>query len=169
MIDPRGTRFSAAITVLVLAAVILLAPGPVAAMLLALQTMVFAMGAILGPSAQPHGWIYRALVRPRLKAPSHMEDALPPQFAQAVGLGFALAATVSMLFAWTLGVWIFAGFALLAAALNAIFGFCLGCEIYLRIQHFLPHSAIPPGQRRLDESAEPLWTPRAEAVDVENA
>lgn len=167
MIDPRGTRFSAAITVLVLAAVILLAPGPVAAMLLALQTMVFAMGAILGPSAQPYGWIYRALVRPRLKAPSHMEDALPPQFAQAVGLGFALAATVSMLFAWTLGVWIFAGFALLAAALNAIFGFCLGCEIYLRIQHFLPHSAIPRGsaawtsrRSRCGRRAPKPWTSR---------
>jgi zinc transporter ZupT len=95
-----------------------------------------------------------------------MEDALPPQFAQAVGLGFALGASVSMLFAWTLGVWIFAGSALFAAALNALFGFCLGCEIYLRIQRFLPESAIPSGQRRLDESAEPQWTGRPEVVDL---
>lgn len=166
VIDPRGTRFAAAITVLVLAAVILLAPGPVAAMLLAWQTMVFAMGAILGPSMQPYGWLFKILVRPRLKPPAHMEDALPPQFAQAIGLGFALAASISMLFAWTLGVWVFAGFALFAAALNAIFGFCLGCEIYLRIQRFLPQSAIPPGQRRMDESALPLWTFRPQAVDA---
>lgn len=170
MIDPRGTRFSAALTVVMLAAVILLTPGPVAAMLLAVQTLVFAMGAILGPNLQPYGWLYRTFVRPRLQPPAHMEDALPPQFAQAVGLGFALGASVSMLFAWTLGVWIFAGFALFAAALNAVFGFCLGCEIYVRIQRFLPNGAIPPGQRRLDDSAQPQWTPRAEAVDIpENA
>jgi hypothetical protein len=166
VIDPRGTRFSAAVTVLVLAGVIVTTPSPVAAMLLAVQTMAFAMGAILGPSTQPYGWLFRTLVRPRLKAPSHMEDALPPQFAQAVGLAFALAASVSMLLAWPLGVWIFAGFALFAAALNALFGFCLGCEIYVRIQRFLPEGAIPSGQRRLDASAQPQWTPRAEAVDV---
>ncbi len=143
MIDPRGTRFSAALTVVMLALVILTTPGPVATVLLSLQTLVFAFGAILGPSHQPYGWIFKKLVRPRLKAPDHMEEPLPPQFAQAVGLGFALAASISMLLAWTLGVYIFAGFALFAAALNAVFGFCLGCEIYLRIRRFLPVAAIP--------------------------
>ncbi|MEZ5185145.1 MAG: DUF4395 domain-containing protein [Candidatus Nanopelagicales bacterium] len=138
MIDPRGTRFSAAITSLVLALVIVTVPGPVAAAALSVQTLVFAFGAILGPSAQPYGWLFKRWVRPRLKAPAHMEEPLPPQFAQAVGLLFALAASVSMLFAWTLGVWIFAGFALLAAVLNAALGFCLGCEVYLRIRKFLP-------------------------------
>ena len=143
MIDHRGTRFSAAITVVVLALVIVTTPGPVATVLLSLQTLVFAFGAILGPSHQPYGWIFKKLVRPRLKAPDHMEEPLPPQFAQAVGLGFALAASISMLLAWTLGVYIFAGFALFAAALNAVFGFCLGCEIYVRIRRFLPVAAIP--------------------------
>ncbi|TXH43955.1 MAG: DUF4395 domain-containing protein [Actinobacteria bacterium] len=143
VIDPRGTRFSAAITVVVLALVILTTPGAVATVLLSLQTLVFAFGAILGPSHQPYGWLFKKLVRPRLKAPAHMEEPLPPQFAQAVGLGFALAASISMLLGWTLGVYIFAGFALFAAALNAVFGFCLGCEIYLRIRRFIPAAAIP--------------------------
>lgn len=143
MIDPRGTRFSAAITSLVLALVILTTPGPAAGVLISLQTLVFAFGAILGPGSQPYGWLFKTLIRPRLGAPSHTEDALPPQFAQAVGLFFALAASVSMLFAWTLGVWILAGFALFAAALNAIFGFCLGCEVYLRVRRFIPPPAVP--------------------------
>jgi hypothetical protein len=146
VIDPRGTRFSAAITSGVLALVIVTTPGPVATLLLSLQTLVFAFGAILGPNAQPYGWLFKKVVRPRLKAPSHTEDALPPQFAQAIGLGFALAASISMLFAWTLGVWIFAGFALFAAALNAVFGFCLGCEIYLRVRKFIPAAAMPTQQ-----------------------
>lgn len=147
MIDPRGTRFSAAITTLVLAVVIVTAPGTAAAILLSIQTLVFAFGAILGPGSQPYGWIFKKTIRPRLSAPSHMEDALPPQFAQAVGLGFALAASVSLLFGWVLGVWIFAGFALFAAALNAVFGFCLGCEIYVRIRKFIPAAAMPSSAR----------------------
>lgn len=166
MIDPRGTRFSAVLTVLVLAAVIVTTPSPVATVLLSIQTMVFAMGAVLGPSMQPYGWIFRGLIRPRLSDPTELEDALPPQFAQAVGLGFAMCGLVSAMFSWTLGVWIFAGFALFAAALNAVFGFCLGCEIYLRIQRFLPEGAIPTGQRRMGEVAEPQWVGRAEVVDL---
>jgi hypothetical protein len=166
VIDPRGTRFSATITVLVLAAVIATTPSPAATVMLSIQTMVFAMGAILGPGAQPYGWIFRRLVRPRLSAPKEMEDALPPQFAQAVGLGFALVALVSAMFAWTLGVWIFAGMALFAAALNAVFGFCLGCEIYLRLQRFIPEAAIPPGQRKMGEEAQPQWAGRASVVDL---
>lgn len=143
MIDPRGTRFSAALTTVVLALVVLLTPSPVAAVLISLQTIVFACGAILGPGAQPYGLIFRKLVRPRLSAPKHLEDPLPPQFAQAVGLFFALGASISMLLAWTVGVWVFAGLATLAAALNAVFGFCLGCEIYLLIRRLIPVAAMP--------------------------
>jgi Domain of unknown function (DUF4395) len=166
VIDPRGTRFSAAITVLVLAAVILTTPSPLATVLLSFQTMVFAMGAILGPSAQPYGWIFRKLIRPRLSPPKEMEDALPPQFAQAVGLGFALGAMVCALFVWPIGVLVFAGFALFAAALNAVFGFCLGCEVYLRIQRFIPDGAIPAGQRKMGAVAEPQWAGRASILDL---
>lgn len=146
MIDPRGIRFSAALTTVVLALVVLLAPGPAAAALISLQTIVFACGAILGPGAQPYGFLFRKLVRPRLAAPKHLEDPLPPQFAQAVGLFFALGASISMLLAWTVGVWVFAGFAMLAAALNAIFGFCLGCEMYLLIRRVIPVTAMPEPQ-----------------------
>jgi hypothetical protein len=150
VIDPRGTRFSAAITSLVLALVILTTPGPIAGILIALQTLAFACGAILGPSAQPYGWMFKKLIRPRLKAPTHLEDPLPPQFAQAVGLMFGLSASISMLFAWTPGVWAFAGLALFAAALNAVFGFCLGCEIYLRLHRAIPAGSLsePAGSRQ---------------------
>ena len=42
-IDPRGARFAAALTALLLAAVLLLAPSTVAVLLLAAQTTVFAV------------------------------------------------------------------------------------------------------------------------------
>lgn len=166
MIDPRGTRFSAAITTVVLALVIITAPGPVAALLLGIQTLVFACGAVLGPGAQPYGWLFRRYVRPRLGEPSHMEESAPPQFAQAVGTVFALIASISLLLGWTMGVWIFAGFALLAAALNAIFGFCLGCEIYLRIRRFLPKRATSP-TTQTTEQHEAQWVLPPTATNVE--
>ena len=70
-------------------------------------------------------------MRPRLSAPTELEDPAPPRFAQAVGLGF----TVVALVAYAVGAVVVAqtaiGFALVAALLNAVFRFCLGCEMYL--------------------------------------
>jgi hypothetical protein len=130
-IDPRGPQFAAALTAVVLAAVLLTAPGPVATALLGLQAVLFAVGAALGVSRTPHAWLFRRLLRPRLGAPAHLEDPAPPRFAQAVGLGFAVAGLVGFLSGATLVGLVATGAALAAALLNAVFGFCLGCEIYL--------------------------------------
>jgi Domain of unknown function (DUF4395) len=130
-IDPRGPQFTAALTAVVLAAVLLTAPGPVATVLLGVQAVVFAVGASLGVTRTPHAWVFRRLVRPRLAAPSHLEDAGPPQFAQAVGFGFAMVGLVAFLSDVTVVGLLATGLALVAALLNAAFGFCLGCEIYL--------------------------------------
>src|SRR5664279_2904240 len=87
-IDPRGPRFGAAITSVVLAVTLLLGPGTPALVLLVLQTAVFALGSLVGLSAQPYGVVYRRLVRPRLSKPTELEDPRPPRFAQTVGLVF---------------------------------------------------------------------------------
>lgn len=130
-IDPRGPQFAAALTAVVLALVLLTAPGPIATALLTAQALLFAFGAAWGVSATPHAWIFRRLVRPRLAAPLHLEDATPPRFAQAVGLVFATIGLAGFLSgAATVGL-IATGAALAAALLNAAFGFCLGCEVYL--------------------------------------
>lgn len=135
-IDPRGPRFGAAVTTLVLAVVLLTGSG----LLLAVQAVVFALGAI-SISRQPYGVLYRRVVRPRLGPPAELEDAAPPQFAQAVGLAFAVLGSVGYLAGVpTLGA-IATGFALAAAFLNAAFGFCLGCEIYLLLPRGTKHRA----------------------------
>ncbi|WP_203336322.1 DUF4395 domain-containing protein [Nocardioides limicola] len=130
-IDPRGPRFSAAVTVVLLAAVLLLAPHRAAVALLALQALFFAHAALLGVQRTPHAWIFRRLIRPRLSAPTELEDPAPPQFAQAVGLVFAVVGLIGYLVGAPLLGAIAVGAALAAALLNAAFGFCLGCEIYL--------------------------------------
>lgn len=127
LIDARGPRFGATITTLVLAAA--LATNNV--WFIVAQAVVFAVGAFKGPQFTPYAFVYKTLVKPRLKAEFEKEDVRPPQFAQSVGLLFALiaiaGATSGLDILFTVAV---AG-ALGAAFLNAAFKFCLGCEIYL--------------------------------------
>ena len=130
-IDPRGQRFAAAVTAIVLAAVLLSPSEPLAIALIALQTVLFAVGAGLGVQRTPHAWVFRKLIRPRLGPPSELEDAAPPRFAQLVGLVFATVALVGFLAGSTAVGLVATGFALVAALLNAVFGLCLGCELYL--------------------------------------
>ena len=130
VVDPRGPRFAATITSVVLAAALALGPGwglP----LLILQALVFAIGALLGVGYQPYGWLFRVLIRPRLAPPSQLEDARPPRFAQGVGLGFALVGLGGGVFGLLAVFYVAVGFALVAALLNAVFDYCLGCELYL--------------------------------------
>lgn len=129
-IDPRGPRFGAAITSVILSGTLLLGPS-LGLPLLALQAGAFGAGALLGLRYQPYGWIFRRFVRPRLAPPAALEDERPPRFAQSVGLGFALIALAGALLGWDLVFFVAIGFALVAALLNAVFDFCLGCELYL--------------------------------------
>ena len=129
-IDPRGPRFAAAVTAVVLVGALVL--GPAAGWpLLAVQTAAFAAGALLGIGRQPYGWVFRTFVRPRLAAPAHLEDARPPRFAQAVGLAFALVGLLGVALAAPALFYAALGLALVAALLNAVFDVCLGCELYL--------------------------------------
>lgn len=137
-IDPRGPRFGGGVTTVVLVLALALIGTPVGTLLIAWQTLVFALGAIVGLQAQPYGIVFRKLIRPRLAPPTEMEDAAPPRFAQAVGLVFMVVALVASLLAATVVAAIAVAFALAAAFLNAAFAFCLGCEMYLlgrRLQH----------------------------------
>ncbi len=130
-IDPRGPQFAATLTSVALVAVLLLAPGPAAVVVLALQAAVFAVGATRGVQHTPYAWLFRTLVRTRLAAPAELEDPAPPRFAQTVGLGFAAVGLVGFLTGLDALGLVAAGFALVAALLNALFRFCLGCEMYL--------------------------------------
>ena len=142
-IDPRAPQFNAVVTVLVLALVLLSAPGPFGVALLGLQAVLFATGAGLGVRKTPHAWVFRTLIRPRLSAPTELDDATPPRFAQTVGLGFAVVGLLGYLTGATLVGDIAVGLALAAALLNAAFAYCLGCEIYLLGRRLLHRSAVP--------------------------
>ncbi len=129
LLDARGPRFGALLTTIVLAAVLATGSLP----LLIWQLSVFALGAFIGPQASPYAWIYRTVVKPRLRGDVPTEDTRPPQFAQIVGFLFALTATVALIFDATVLFTVATWFALAAAFLNSVFNFCLGCEMYLLI------------------------------------
>jgi hypothetical protein len=136
-IDPRGPRVGAAVTTVVLAAVLVTGSG----WLLAGQAVVFGAGAFLGLRYAPYGVLYRRLLQRRLSPPEVLEAEAPPRFAQAVGFGFAAVGAAGYLSGLTvLGV-VATAFALAAAFLNAAFDFCLGCEVHLRLVRLLGRPA----------------------------
>jgi hypothetical protein len=134
-IDPRGPRFGAAITaVLLLVAIGLWLSGLTAAATIVFFfiTLVFAFGAFAGVQRHPYGLLFRSLVRPHLNAPSELENPTPPTFAQGVGLVITASGLVlSLIPGVGLALPIAAGLAFIAAFLNSVFAFCLGCQIYL--------------------------------------
>ncbi|WP_309067876.1 DUF4395 domain-containing protein [Microbacterium sp.] len=170
-IDPRGPRFAATVTTVLLVIATYLAltgisprlgeatgsfgwfayqpladavyvPGtsPFAQRLadagfvaVAITAALFAWS-VVSPRTAPWGVVFRRLVRPRLAPPSELEDPRPPRFAQGVGLFVTGAGLILHLIGAPWALVIAAGAALVAAFLNAAFGFCLGCRFYLLLQ-----------------------------------
>jgi len=133
-IDPRGPRFAAALTTIVLAIALLTG----SAWVLLAQATVFATGAALGVQRSPYGLLYRNLVRPRFAPPAELEHPTPPRFAQLVGLAVTGVALVAAAAGVGAAVEVGAALALVAAFLNAAFGLCLGCELYLLLHRLRP-------------------------------
>lgn len=126
-IDARGPRFAASLTTIVLAFALVTSN----IWIVIAQAAVFAFGAIKGPQFTPYAFVFRKLIKPRLKSAATIEDVRPPQFAQSVGLLFALAAIAGYIIGIELIFTFAVSFALAAAFLNAVFNFCLGCELYV--------------------------------------
>lgn len=137
-VDPRGPRLAATLTALLLAVALVAAPSALSVVLLAVQASLFGLGAAVGIQHTPYSWLFSTLLRPRLAPPQELEDAAPPRFAQAVGLLLAIVALAGYLAgADPIGT-VATGFALAAALLNAAFGLCLGCEVYLLVRRIAP-------------------------------
>ena len=129
LIDARGPRYSAAITTTVLALALITESN----YLISFQFAVFLSAVIFGLRRSIYGLIYRNLIQPRLSGPVPSENEAAPRFAQLIGALFAFVALLGGVTGNT-GVFLIAtSFALGAAFLNAAFGFCLGCQVYLRL------------------------------------
>jgi hypothetical protein len=133
-VDPRGPRFGAAITATLLLVTVflgLVGADTAALVLLAVIALSFAIGAIGGVQRHPYGVLFRVAVRPRLAPPAELEDAAPPTFAQGVGLVVTVVGLALGVAGVGTAVPVAAAVAFVAAFLNAAFGYCLGCQVYL--------------------------------------
>ena len=145
LVDVRGPRFAAWITtaVLVIALLVSSLSPPAAAVILGLQAVIFAIGALGGPRRHPYGRVFATLVAPRLGPVTEREPVPPLKFAQLVGLIFAVAGAGAFAAGAFLAGVIATAAALVAAFLNAAFGICLGCQLYPLVARFrrAPHPA----------------------------
>ncbi|MCA1823142.1 MAG: DUF4395 domain-containing protein [Mycobacteriales bacterium] len=138
-VDPRGPRFGAAVTSIVLA--LALVTG--SAVVVGLQAVVFLVGAVAGLRYAPYGRVFAVLKRVRrLAPPAELEAEAPPRFAQAVGAAFAVVGTLGFVAGATAIGFVATALALVAALLNAVFGLCLGCEIYLLARRTLHRAEL---------------------------
>ena len=127
LIDARGPRYSAGITSVVLALALITESSYV----IGFQFAVFLSAVLFGLRRSIYGFIYRNLIQPRLKGVVPSEDQRAPRFAQLIGALFAFIALLGGVSGNSAVFLIATSFALGAAFLNAAFGFCLGCQIYL--------------------------------------
>jgi len=144
-IDPRGPRFAAGITALLLLVDVFLGlTTPIGAtvaeraaepafLLLVVIALLFLWG-VLSPRTAPWGALYRTLIQPRLTPPTDLEDPRPPRFAQGVGLFVVTIGLILHLAGVPWALPIAAAAAFVAAFLNAVFAYCLGCQLYLLLQ-----------------------------------
>ena len=137
-VDVRGPRFTAWVTTVVIVATLVVSAFSTvaAAVILGLQAVVFAIGAIAGPRRHPYGRVFAAVAAPRLAPVTEREPVAPLKFAQLVGFVFAAAGTIAFATGlFTVGL-VLTAFALVAAFLNAAFGICLGCRLYPLVARF---------------------------------
>ena len=141
-VDVRGPRFVAWITtgVLVITLIVSGISSLAAAVILGLQAVVFAVGAVGGPRRHPYGLVFANVVAPRLGPVREREPVPPLKFAQLVGLVFAVIGAAGFAAGASLVGLVATGAALVAAFLNAAFGICLGCQLYPLVVHLKPAS-----------------------------
>jgi hypothetical protein len=99
-----------------------------------LAVAMFTLGSTLGPAKHPYSYLYKFTLRKFLKAPTFLEPAKPVHFAQVIGLVVTGTGLVLHLMSVPNALPIAAAAAFLAAFVNAVFAYCIGCQMYLGLK-----------------------------------
>jgi len=146
-IDPRGHRFGAGVSALLLiAAALTNSPWLVAVVLVSIG-----LSAAFGLRYSIYGAVWRRIVQLARLGPAEPEHEYPPRFAQVLGS----TALILSLGAFALNIpllgWLFALAVAALQSLLAITGYCLGCRLYF-LRWWVP------------EFVTRIWTGRAPTV-----
>jgi hypothetical protein len=126
MIDPRGHRFGAGIS----AVLLVVAAVTGTTWLVALVLLSIGVSAAFGLRYSVYGAIWRRIVKAAKLGPAEPEHEYPPRFAQVLGsIALTLSLLAFVLGATTLG-WVFALAVAGLQTLLAVTGYCLGCRLY---------------------------------------
>lgn len=91
----------------------------------------FVARVLTGPTLSPLGQIVTRWVTPRLPFEPKFVPGPPKRFAQGIGAVFSVTAAVLALgFGDTGSAYVVLGLLAVAAALEAVFAFCLGCKVF---------------------------------------
>ncbi|CAB4614896.1 MAG: DUF4395 family protein [Actinobacteria bacterium] len=137
-LDPRGPRFGAGISSILMLIVIYLSLDPaseaIALGVMGFAVVMFTFGSILGPARHPYSYLYKYTLRKFLKAPAYLEPATPVHFAQVIGLVITGLGLTLGLLGIPYALPIAAAAAFMAAFVNAVFAYCIGCQMYLGLK-----------------------------------
>ena len=86
-----------------------------------------------GPRFSPFGQLAVRVIAPRI-GPAKLVPGPPKRFAQSIGATFSVGALVAYYLGAPVVSWVLVGFIIVAAVLESVFGFCLGCAIFGRLQ-----------------------------------
>ena len=139
-VDPRLLRFSAGATatMLVAALVLMSIVRPLGLFLLISQVAVFGFTAFVSFQWSVWAQFFARVIWPRIAAPTSLEDARPPRFAQGIGFVVTAAALITFIIGIDIAGYVLTAVAVGIAALNAITGLCLGCYVYLLVRRRKP-------------------------------
>ncbi|HVV77462.1 MAG TPA: DUF4395 domain-containing protein [Mycobacteriales bacterium] len=90
---------------------------------------------LTGPTLSPLGRFAMTVVGPRLGEPRPVAGP-PKRFAQGIGATVTSAAVLLLAIGHPLGTQVLIGLMIVAAALESIFAYCIGCKIFAKLMQF---------------------------------
>jgi hypothetical protein len=136
-VNEKAARVVAGLVVVTAGTALLLQTG----WLLWLLCLGFLLRVLSGPRFSPFGLLATKVVAPRL-GPPKLVAGPPKRFAQGLGLAFSLTAAICVTLGATTVGWTLVGLLIVAAVLESVIAFCLGCAIFGLLQRagWVPHS-----------------------------
>ena len=91
----------------------------------------FVARVLTGPTLSPLGQLVTRVITPRLSLPAKYVPGPPKRFAQGIGATLSVAAVVAyFVFGSSGAAYVLLGLIVVAATLESVFAFCLGCAIF---------------------------------------
>ncbi len=126
-VDERSARLVAGGVVLLSAAA--LVSG--ADWLIVVIAYGFVARVLTGPKLSPLGLVVTRLITPRLRGPAILVPGPPKRFAQGIGATLTVAAAILALgFGEQTAANVLLALVIVAATLESVFAFCVGCKIF---------------------------------------